>query len=174
MGLHRSEQPLRCTTRAEHESAHVGRLTEYNSPRGKYVRRASSCSHVFNHPAPAGPNAGAYMSEEQIVKRLPILVRTEFGKMGAEEQAQFMEEFDRKRKHLGSAYIASLLSLHYAYVGRWPMTFLMWLVGVATLGIGLIIWWLIDLFRIPSIIRDKNSDIAVSILRDQKIIAGYR
>lgn len=114
------------------------------------------------------------MSEEQIVKRLPILVRTEFGKMGAEEQAQFMEEFDRKRKHVGSAYIASLLSLHYAYVGRWPMTFLMWLVGVATLGIGLIIWWLVDLFRIPSIIRDKNSDIAVAILRDQKIIAGYR
>jgi len=114
------------------------------------------------------------MSEEQIVKRLPILVRTEFGKMSAEEQAQFMEEFDRKRKQVALAYMASLFSLHYAYVGRWPMTFLMWLVGAVTLGFGIIIWWLVDLFRIPSLVRDKNSDIAVSILRDQKIIAGYR
>lgn len=49
-----SEQPWWCTTRAEHGSAHVGRLPEYKTSRRKYGRRAAPCSHVFNHPAPAG------------------------------------------------------------------------------------------------------------------------
>lgn len=40
--------------RAEYGSAYVGRLPEYKSASREYGRRAAPCSHVFNHPAPAG------------------------------------------------------------------------------------------------------------------------
>lgn len=108
---------------------------------------------------------------ERAVRNLPVMIKREFANMNEFEQAEFMEEFRRKRKSVGKAYLASLLSLHYAYVGRFGMTFVMWIVGVLTLGIGVLIWWTIDLFRIPGIVRDKNSDIGVAVLRDQRIIS---
>ena len=112
------------------------------------------------------------METDSRIAKLPIMVRSEFAKMDVLSQAEFLGEYQRRRKGLALAYFASFLSLHYAYVGRFGLTLLCWLVGLLTMGIALVIWWIIDLFRMPSIIANKNADIAIDVLRDQKIIRG--
>jgi hypothetical protein len=44
--------------------------------------------------------------------------------------------------------------------------FLFWF----TLG-GLLVWWLVDAFRIPGLVRQYNEDVAVSLMRDLAIMA---
>lgn len=92
--------------------------------------------------------------------------------MGPDDQETFIAEYNRKKKNAATAYFTSLAFLHYAYTGRLGLTLLGWFVSMCTLGIGLILWWIVDLFRIPALVRDYNSDVAVSVLRDQRIIMG--
>lgn len=131
---------------------------------------------VIEDPRPAGERneepVRRLQLEDRIADQLPSIVRTELARMDAGQQAQFAEEFRRKRKSKAIAYLASLLYLHYAYVGRVGMTLLMWLVAICTLGILGLIWWFVDLFRIPGIVGAANRDIATAILRDMKIISG--
>ncbi len=55
-------------------------------------------------------------------------------------------------KDLVTAYLLwAFLGAHYAYVGKWGVQILFWL----TLG-GLLIWWAIDVFRVPSMVRKAN------------------
>lgn len=44
-----------------------------------------------------------------------------------------------------------LIGAHYAYLGKWGLQILYWI----TLG-GLGLWALVDLFRIPGMVRDHN------------------
>ena len=97
-------------------------------------------------------------------------VRAAIDRLSPEDTAVFYVEYSLKRKSAGTAYILSLLFLHYAYVGRVGMTVIGWLLSFATGGVTGVIWWIIDLFRIPGIVANFNSTLAMSILRDQKII----
>jgi len=59
-------------------------------------------------------------------------------------------------KSIGWAYVLWFaLGWHYAYLKEWCLQVLYWL----TLG-GLLVWALVDLFRIPRMVRNYNSDIA--------------
>lgn len=111
---------------------------------------------------------------EHAISKLPVLVQAEFSRMEPSEQAQFFGIYDRKRRSRAVAYLASLLYLHYAYLGRVGMTVLMWIVAICSFGIVGLLWWIVDLFRMPSLVADRNSDIAVEVMRDQKIISGAR
>lgn len=52
-------------------------------------------------------------------------------------------------------YLWWFLNLHYAYVRLW-----LWLVAfLLTLG-GFGVWWLVDLFRIPTILETYNKNLA--------------
>lgn len=104
-----------------------------------------------------------------IADRVPSMVRNELSKMSAQYQEEFVEEFKRKSKSIAIAYILLLFvfTLHYAYVRKWGLQILFWL----TFG-GFFIWWFIDLFRLPGIIRDYNKDTAVDIMRNLKAIRG--
>ncbi len=106
-----------------------------------------------------------------IADNLPAMVRNELVKLPAQKQEEFIEEYRRKEKSVGIGYILWLLPLlpfgwHYAYLRKWGIQILFWL----TFG-GLFIWWLIDAFRIPLMIRDYNKDIAVDVLRNLKSIS---
>ena len=58
-------------------------------------------------------------------------------------------------RNIGIAYVLFFVAAaHYAYVNKWGTQILFWL----TLG-GLGIWWIIDIFRMPSIIEDFNDPI---------------
>jgi hypothetical protein len=101
-----------------------------------------------------------------ISDNLPAMVRNELGKMSAQKQEEFIEEYKRKTKSIGFAYALWLfLGWHYAYTNKWGLQVLFWL----TFG-GFFIWWIIDLFRIPRIVKNYNKDIATEVMRNLKAI----
>ena len=101
-----------------------------------------------------------------IANNLPAMVRNELVKLSAEKQEEFVEEYRRKAKSVGIAYILWLLFVHYAYLRKWGILVLFWLTGG-----GAFFWWLIDAFRIPGMIRNYNKDVAVDVLRNLKAIS---
>ena len=78
------------------------------------------------------------------------------------------KDYLRRRASLGMAYAAwLLLGWHYLYLGRVGVQFAFWV----TLW-GFIIWWLIDLFRVPSMVNRYNEDAARQLLFQYKTITG--
>lgn len=62
---------------------------------------------------------------------------------------------ESKLRSLGIAYLLLFIAgAHYAYLNKWGTQILFWI----TFG-GLGIWWLIDIFRVPSLIEDYNDPI---------------
>ena len=103
-----------------------------------------------------------------ILDKLPTIVKIEVIKLSPEKQGMFLEEFRRKRKSMGLAYFLwFLLGFHYIYLGKVGWQFLYWI----TLE-GLFIWMIVDLFRIPGMVRGYNKDAATDVLRDLKIISA--
>lgn len=103
----------------------------------------------------------------ELISSLPSMARESIKAMTMEEQHQFLEEYQRRKKSLGFAFFLwLLLGWHYAYLGKWGVMVLFWL----TLG-GLLLWWLIDFFRLSSLVENYNKDIALDILRTQRLIA---
>src|SRR6267143_5443579 len=97
---------------------------------------------------------------DSISDHLPSMVRSELAKLSAQKQEEFVEEYRRKAKSSGLAYLLwLLLGAHYAFLRKWGLQVLFWV----TLG-GLCFWWIIDAFRIPGMIEDYNKDIAVDVL----------
>lgn len=101
-----------------------------------------------------------------INNKLPAMVRHEVANLTPQSQEAFIEEYRRKAKSSGVAYLLwFFLGFHYAYVGKWGMLVLFWV----TFG-GFFIWWLVDAFRIPGVINDYNKDVAVDTLRNLKAL----
>ncbi|HEX7073534.1 MAG TPA: TM2 domain-containing protein [Hyphomicrobiaceae bacterium] len=116
--------------------------------------------------------ARSLLIEPELLDKLPQVVKSELAKLPPERQAEFAEEFKRKLASTPAAYLCSLLFCHYGYLGRWGMTIIMWIASIVTFGIVGLIWWLIDLFRIPRMVANYNKDVAVAVMRDLKIIHG--
>lgn len=101
-----------------------------------------------------------------IYNQLPSAVRSELAHLSDREQTYFVEEFRRRCKRVFWAYtLWFLLGWHYIYLRKWGLQFLYWL----TLG-GLWIWALLDLFRVPGMVRNYNKDIAFAVLKDMRSI----
>ena len=95
------------------------------------------------------------------------MVRNELARLGPQKQEEFVEEYRRNSKSLGAAYVCWLLfGVHYAYHRKWGLQVLYWL----TVG-GYGIWAIIDLFRMPSISKNYNKDVAVDVLRNLKAVS---
>lgn len=110
----------------------------------------------------------ANLIPRSIADNLPAMVRHELVKLTPQRQEEFVEEYRRKAKSVGVALLLwLLLGWHYAYLRKWGNQILFWV----TLG-GLLLWWFIDLFRLPGMIRDYNKDVSLDVLRDLKILAG--
>ncbi len=103
-----------------------------------------------------------------IIKSLPAMVKDELSKMSANKQEQFVEEFKRKKKSLGVAYLLMfIIGGHYAYLGKIGMTILFLLTGG-----GLLVWFFIDLFRLPGMVKNHNKDMAMEVMRNLKTISN--
>jgi len=102
-----------------------------------------------------------------IADAIPSMVKNELVKLSAQQQEEFAEEYKRKAKSSGVAYILwFFLGWHYIYLRKWGIQILFWL----TAG-GFGVWWFIDLFRIPGMIRDYNKDVATEVLKTLKTIS---
>ena len=98
----------------------------------------------------------------------PLIVENRLYEMDAYQRRAFMDEYNRRRKSVFVGYVLLIpFGWHYAYVKRWGMQILCWLTFW-----GLFIWWLIDWFRIPSIVNRYNKDLAVKIMTEMSIIYG--
>ena len=110
------------------------------------------------------------MSDLDIVKnQIPDAVYKKVVSMEPVVQAGFVDEFNRRKRSVGTAFIfwilGSLLGLHYLYFKK-PLLFVLFL---CTMG-GLMIWWLIDAFRISGIVRNHNKSVAVKVLQDIQVL----
>jgi hypothetical protein len=105
-----------------------------------------------------------------VVSELPDAVRAELATLPIVEQHAFMVDFEKRSKSLTMAYLCSLIYCHYILLGRWAMSGFMLcaLFRAAALGS---IWWLIDLVRMPRLVRDYNGKVATEILRNLKVAA---
>ena len=104
-----------------------------------------------------------------VANNLPSMVRNELAKMSPQKQEEFVEEYNRKAKSVGIAYVFLILVLwmHYGYLRKWGLQIAFWL----TAG-GFGIWWLIDLFRVPGLVSSYNKDMATDTMRNLKAVSG--
>lgn len=101
-----------------------------------------------------------------VAKALPSSVRNALGKMPAEQQAVFEEEYARKRRStVLMGLMAIFLPIHFFFEDRVGMGILFWL----TWG-GLGVWWLIEIFTVWGRTARFNEDTAIALVRDMKIM----
>ena len=115
------------------------------------------------------PDAGMAVSG-RISRYLPFMVRAQLASLPARAQSEFLQEFQRKSKSLWAAYFWSLFYCHHALLGRRGTTLAMWLASLATLGMLGMAWWLVDLVRLPGLVRSYNEALAFDILRNLRAI----
>ncbi|QBY10328.1 NINE protein [Deinococcus metallilatus] len=78
----------------------------------------------------------------------------------------FENAYKRKARKIGVAYLCWFFGLHYAYLGQWGTQFIYWFTFS-----GFLIWALIDLFRLPTLVANRNKDIALEVLQHVKLHA---
>jgi hypothetical protein len=104
-------------------------------------------------------------SKDMDLNLLPAMVQNQLRELSEERHSEYLEEYERRRKRTGIAYLFSFIGCHYAYVRKWGILALFWL----TAG-GMSLWAFIDLFRIPGIVRDCNRDVAIAVLKDLRSV----
>jgi hypothetical protein len=104
----------------------------------------------------------------KIAASLPQSVRNDLASMPENKQDEFLKAFRQRSASLIMAYLSSLIYCHYGLLGRWAMTGWMWLslFVASTLGV---IWWLIDLVRMPGLVREHNHRIAADIVQELRV-----
>ena len=107
---------------------------------------------------------------ERVNKHLPSAVRGQLARLPARAQSEFLDEFQRRSKSLWAAYFCSLFYCHHALLGRRGTTLAMWLASLATLGMLGMAWWLVDLVRLPGLVRSYNQALAFDILRNMRAV----
>lgn len=127
--------------------------------------------------------------EHDIASKLPAIVIKELANMEAHLQDFFVEEFKHKKKSIGWAYFRMTifgLFTPYSYIGKWGKQIAYWICGILIpvplavmsgnlnsliiFQIPISLWNIYLLFTIPNLVRKKNKDIAIKIIRDMKVM----
>jgi len=98
-----------------------------------------------------------------ISSQIPGAVLRRLDSLDQLTQEAFLTEFQKEKK---SGFVAFLLwwvfpAWHYFYIGKVWLNLLFWL----TFG-GIGFWWVIDLFRLPSLVREYNKTVAIGVLKE--------
>lgn len=111
-------------------------------------------------------------SEARTVKSLPPTVQHTVAQMDSASQNAFFNEYDRMRKKTSLAYIAwFFIGFHYLYLKKVGVQFAFW--ATWFIGVGEV-WWVVDFFRMPSIVRSANELIARDALQTLAIGNQFR
>jgi hypothetical protein len=100
----------------------------------------------------------------ELAASLPQSVCNQLATMPKHEQDAFLKAFQDRSASLVMAYLTSLIYGHYVLLGRWAMSGWMWLSLFTASTVG-VIWWLIDLVRMPRMVREHNERVAAEILQ---------
>lgn len=99
---------------------------------------------------------------------MPPSVRAALKSMDKDQQRAFRREYNRQAKSVIVCYVTwLLLGWHYLYLGRAGMQFAFWF----TAG-GLLLWWLLDLLRVPAMVGAHNADLARTLMSQHKMMAS--
>jgi hypothetical protein len=99
--------------------------------------------------------------EARSIKSLPPSVQHAVAGMDPTTQSAFFNEYEAKKKRSSIGYIAwATCGWHYLYLKKVGLQFAFWF----TAG-GFGVWWFFDLFRMPSIVRSANEQIARDALQ---------
>jgi len=93
-----------------------------------------------------------------LIAKLPEPVKNEFIISSSSKQDLFIKLYLKESHSLWLTYLfllPTLLSFHYGALKDWSKQILFWITGG-----GLLVWWLIDIVRLPAIIKAKNETIA--------------
>ncbi|MCP9199132.1 TM2 domain-containing protein [Gramella sp. GC03-9] len=97
---------------------------------------------------------------------LPYLVQKKLDGLKPEYQKQYINEYRTKKKSVGTAYLLLIvLGWHYAYLKKWGIQVLCWITFW-----GFLIWWVIDLFRIPKLVKEYNEELALKIINQYSFL----
>ena len=167
--------PLAIGSEAEHCPLHGGpalaegaqiRCPSCKEPILAQAKKCRYCGEIIGPQDVPTNDVYPDMIPSSIAWTIPAMVRSELRNMPPEKQRQFLEEYTRRAKRTSSGYLRWLVGFHYAYVRKWGVQLSLFLV---TLG-ALWMWWIVDFFRIPSLVDNYNKDVAISVLRDLKAI----
>ena len=108
----------------------------------------------------------------QIENDIPIIVKASLKDYTDIQREMFAEEYGKRRKTILTSYVVALIfAAHRWYItDNFGVTLVQWLL-ILCFGIGLI-WVLADLLYIPSMVRERNTEIAKSVLTEQRILTG--
>lgn len=103
-----------------------------------------------------------------IQQDLPFAVNAQVATLPEDLQKEFLKEYNRRSKNIIIPYVLHFFfPAHYLYLDKVLMQILFWF----TFG-GLGIWWLIDIFRIPGLVKRRNAEIADEVLRHVLMMHG--
>lgn len=110
------------------------------------------------------------MIESSIADVLPFMVKDALARMPEGKQAQFVEEYNRKKKSTGIAYFFLILccGMPYGYLGKWGLQIGYWISLCMIIGV---LWFFYLLFALPGVVKEANGEIATQIVRDMKVMS---
>lgn len=107
--------------------------------------------------------------EARTVRSLPPSVQHVVAQMDGGSQAAFFNEYERKKKKKSIGWLLwFFFGFHHLYVSKVGLQFAYWF----TFG-GLGIWTIADFFRMPSIIRSANEQMAREALQTLHIGTAF-
>ena len=146
-------------------------------PQSSFSQPHSPVAEAYSSPDPQRPSDPQPQKQNEkklyissgTASDLPSMVRNELATLSAQKQAEFIEEYNRKKKSIALAYIFLffIFWVHYGYLRKWGLQLLFWFTGG-----GFLIWWFIDWFRTYGMVQDYNKDMAVEVMRNFKAISN--
>ena len=101
---------------------------------------------------------------ESILAELPETVKEEVTQLPRENQGLFIEAYRKKKKSVLIAYLLCVAyGTHNVYLEKTDLAFWFWLTGGA-----LLIWWIIEFFRIPRMVREYNRTASRVVLAEAR------
>ena len=101
---------------------------------------------------------------ESILAGLPETVKEEVTQLPGENQELFIKRYRKKKKSVLIAYLLCVAyGTHNVYLEKADLAFWFWL----TAG-GCLIWWIIEFFRVPGMVREYNRGASRIVLAEAR------
>lgn len=100
-------------------------------------------------------------SNDPVMNELQEFLGNRFQILSPSKKQELCKIYKEQKRSDGVLLFMWLFSFHYAYVGKWKLFFAFFF----TLG-GIMIWWVIDFFRLDTILKEYNSNKAEELLKN--------
>jgi hypothetical protein len=111
--------------------------------------------------------------EARTIRRRPSSVQNVVAQMDPGSQAAFFNEYDRQKEKRSVAYVLWLtFGFRYLYARKVGVQFAFWVAWQFFVVPGFI-WWWVDLFRVPSIVKSANEQHAREALQTLHMGAAF-